>query len=182
MPGIDGVEAFRLIRRRHQGIRVIMMSAYSVDEMQKAALAEGAIAFLRKPLELDRVLALINEVRETSVLLVEEDEDTANSLLTTMRRSGFRVTLVDGPSRALELVEQIRFDVIIIDVELSSLNGLDLYRAIRGRTSRSHVVMVAGQSEASQRTAEAAVAEGAQACLSRPLVADRVVELLHEFK
>jgi PAS domain S-box-containing protein len=63
MPGIDGVEAFRRIRQQRQGVRVIMMSAYSVDELEKVALAEGAVAFLRKPLQIDSVVKLIGEGR-----------------------------------------------------------------------------------------------------------------------
>ena len=38
MPGIDGVETFRKIRKLQQGVRVIMMSAYSVDELKQEAL------------------------------------------------------------------------------------------------------------------------------------------------
>ncbi len=61
MPGIDGVEAFRLIRRKDQAVRVIMMSAYSMQELQRLAMREGAIGFLKKPLDLDRVIELIGE-------------------------------------------------------------------------------------------------------------------------
>ncbi len=61
MPGIDGVEAFRLIKRKDQAIRVIMMSAYSMHELQSLAMREGAIGFLKKPLDLARVIALIGE-------------------------------------------------------------------------------------------------------------------------
>ena len=63
MPGIDGIEAFRRIRKILSGVKVILMSAYSLDEIQRAALAEGAIAFLRKPLEIESVVKLIRGVR-----------------------------------------------------------------------------------------------------------------------
>jgi CheY-like chemotaxis protein len=61
MPGIDGLEAFRRIRKKKSGARVIMMSAYAVDHLERAALAEGAIAFLRKPLDPARMLQLLAE-------------------------------------------------------------------------------------------------------------------------
>ena len=59
MRGIDGVEAFRRIRDLGRAVRVIMMSAYSLAETQKEALDAGAIAFLRKPLDVDQLLRLI---------------------------------------------------------------------------------------------------------------------------
>ncbi len=61
MPGIDGVEAFRLIKRKDEAVRVIMMSAYSMHELQRLAMREGAIGFLKKPLDLERVIELIGE-------------------------------------------------------------------------------------------------------------------------
>ena len=60
MPGIDGIEAFRRIRNKCRDIRVIMMSAYSLAETQKEALDAGAIAFLRKPLDVNQLLRLIS--------------------------------------------------------------------------------------------------------------------------
>lgn len=61
MPGIDGIEAFRRIRRRDHDIRVIMMSAYSLQYLEEEVLREGAVAFVRKPLDADQVLSLISE-------------------------------------------------------------------------------------------------------------------------
>ncbi len=66
MPGMDGFEAFRLIRRERRDTCVIMMSAYSTQEFRQVALDEGAAAFLRKPLDLERVLELIREAQPGS--------------------------------------------------------------------------------------------------------------------
>jgi len=63
MPGMDGFEAFRLIRRERQDTCVIMMSAYSTQEFRQVALDEGAAAFLRKPLDVERVLELIGQTQ-----------------------------------------------------------------------------------------------------------------------
>jgi len=60
MRGIDGTEAFRRIRRRRSDARVIMMSAYALEHLEREALELGAIAFLRKPLDVDGLLALID--------------------------------------------------------------------------------------------------------------------------
>ena len=61
MPGMDGFEAFRVIRRRRHDVRVIMMSAYSMHAFQRVARDEGATAFVRKPLEIDRILGLLKK-------------------------------------------------------------------------------------------------------------------------
>ena len=63
MPGIDGIEASRRIHRIREDIRVIIMSAYSVEHLAQASPVEGIVAFLRKPLDAAELLKLLSEVR-----------------------------------------------------------------------------------------------------------------------
>ena len=48
MPGLNGVDAFRQMRQHGTATRVILMSAFGVEELKHQALDEGAIAFLDK--------------------------------------------------------------------------------------------------------------------------------------
>ena len=61
LPGIDGADAFRVIRRNRDGIRAIMMTAYTQDVLEREVLEEGAFAFVRKPLDMTNLLRLIRE-------------------------------------------------------------------------------------------------------------------------
>jgi len=63
MPGIDGIEASRRIRRIQGDVQVIIMSAYSVDHLVQSTPAEGIVAFLRKPLDAAELLSLLSEFR-----------------------------------------------------------------------------------------------------------------------
>ena len=63
MPLMDGVETYRRIKRITTCEPVvIMMTAYAVEGLVQQALEEGARTILYKPLDLDRVLALVDEV------------------------------------------------------------------------------------------------------------------------
>jgi CheY-like chemotaxis protein len=64
MPGMDGFEAFRVIRRQRRDARVIMMSAYGMHVFQRVARDEGAAAFVQKPLQIERILSLIEQPQE----------------------------------------------------------------------------------------------------------------------
>jgi len=177
MPGIDGVEAFRSIRRHQEGVKVIMMSGYSLDDLKEAALKEGAIAFLPKPLNLEKVIHLISEVNDTAVLIVA-DEVTSHSLQGGLKIEGYKVTTVLSPHDALELVEQIRFDLIFIDAELPIMNGLDLYLAIKKITPSSTAIMISGREAEFERIAREAVQQTAYTILKKPLDIDHVLDTL----
>jgi DNA-binding NtrC family response regulator len=68
MPGMDGLELLRLLRERAPDLDVIMMTAYEDLPTVAAAMREGAVDFLIKPLDLhglSRLLARIFEDKET---------------------------------------------------------------------------------------------------------------------
>ncbi|MBC8869069.1 MAG: response regulator [Planctomycetes bacterium] len=178
MTGIDGVEAFRRIRRHQEGVRVILMSAFSVDHLKEAALDEGAIAFLSKPLDLDKVVHLIGEVKDTAILVVENDEGTADALSSGLKKQGYRVTVTESPHDALELVEQIRFDLVFVDVNLPAMNGLELYLAIKKITPSAVAIMITGMDEEFETLAQEAVRRNAYTIVRKPLDIDHVLGLL----
>lgn len=59
MPGMDGVQTLKEIKKIRPEITVIMMTGYSVDEMVHMALEEKASEIIYKPFEIEKVLGLI---------------------------------------------------------------------------------------------------------------------------
>lgn len=178
MPGMTGVEAFRQIRQSQEGLRVILMSAFSLDGLKQEALEEGAIGFLSKPLEIESVIGLIEEQKETSILVIESDENISKSIHSTLKDKGFWVKVCHTPHEALALAEQINFDIIFIDVELAEMNGLDTYLAIKKITPKSISIMISGREEEFVRIAKEAVQQTAYTIIKKPLDLDHLISLL----
>lgn len=178
MPGIDGVEAFRRIHRHDESIRVVMMSAYSMDDLKRAVLDEGAVAFLSKPLDIENVIGLIQDVRETSVLVVESDADTANLLSNSLKEQSYWVKVTSSPHDALELAEQIHFDIVLIDAQLPTMNGLELYLAIKKISPNSVAIMVSSTEEEFESLAQEAVRQMAYTIVHKPLDMDNLTSVL----
>ncbi|MHA1301241.1 MAG: response regulator [Candidatus Helarchaeota archaeon] len=64
MPGIDGVETYKRIKKLNlkSQLKVIMMTAYSVENLIKDALAKGAKYVLSKPLNIKKVIKYIKTI------------------------------------------------------------------------------------------------------------------------
>lgn len=60
MPGMDGIETLREIKKIRPDTKVIMMTGYSVDEMVHMAIEENASEIVFKPFEIEKVLGLLN--------------------------------------------------------------------------------------------------------------------------
>lgn len=182
MPDLNGVEAYRRIKMFAESTRVIMMSAYSVEDLRREALAEGAIAFLQKPLDVEQVLHLIEETEQPPVLLVMPDASERETLVSSLDSLPYRTYTVNTAEGALELAQQIRFRIILIDTHLATMNGLDLYLALKEMTPTSIAIMVAETEPEFIEQAEEAVRRSAYTVLQKPLDIAHLLRLLDQIQ
>lgn len=60
MPGINGLEALKEIRKRHPGINVVMLTAYPTEDNMQKAFDSGAKGFLSKPFEVNELRSFVD--------------------------------------------------------------------------------------------------------------------------
>lgn len=95
----------------------------------------------------------------TCVLLAEDDSSISEPLARALRREGYDVDVsADGPG-TLQAAQAGGIDLIVLDIGLPKLNGLDACRRIRAKAWAKDVVIVAatgwGQDEDRRRSEEA---------------------------
>ncbi len=74
MPGIDGLEVLKAIRRLHPGVKVVLVSGNASINAAVEGMRLGAIDYLLKPVEIDDVLAKVEEAFEKKII---EEADAA---------------------------------------------------------------------------------------------------------
>lgn len=182
MPGTNGVEAFRKIKLISKDTRVILMSAYSIDEIKLEALCEGAIAFLQKPLDISQVLKLIEEDDNTPVLIVMQDHKEREKLVNVLEDRTYRTHVTHSPDEALDLARQIRFNLIMIETKLDPINGLELYLALKQISPDTVTIMLADTDDEFINQAKEAVQNNAYAFIEKPVKMDKLLSILDRLK
>jgi two-component system response regulator AtoC len=74
MPELDGLQTLREIRRLYLDLPVVMMTAYGTVETAVATMKEGALDYLTKPIDLEELLLIFQNVMERSNLIRENKE------------------------------------------------------------------------------------------------------------
>jgi len=83
---------------------------------------------------------------DTSVLVVEDEPSFAEALTVGLGREGFAVTVSSDGADALRRFDEIEPDIVLLDVMLPSVSGVDVCRAIRAK-SDVPIIMVSAKSE-----------------------------------
>ena len=100
------------------------------------------------------------------ILLVEDDEMTLRLLETVLRHDGYDVfSTADGP-QGIEIYRQKRPDLVLLDLALPSMNGLEVMRELKELDAHANILVVTGF--ASEESAEIAARYGAQAYIEKP--------------
>jgi len=78
---------------------------------------------------------------QPTVLVVEDEESFVDALLVGLKREGFLVKVARDGAEALALFDVVQPDLVLLDVMLPKVSGIDVCREIR-RTSRVPIIMV----------------------------------------
>jgi PAS domain S-box-containing protein len=115
------------------------------------------------------------------VLLAEDNLINQRLMFAMLERQGHRVTAVAHGAAALRAVQQETFDVVLMDMRMPEMNGLDAARAIRTweRDRGGHVPIIAMTAHAMKGVREDCLHAGMDEYLSKPI---QVPELLRALK
>jgi len=103
------------------------------------------------------------------VLIVDDDEDTLEMLGAAFERRGYHVTACDSATSAVAAAEGNIFDLIISDIGMPRVDGYELLRRLRSLSGFETIPAIALTGYASTRDAEAAMAAGFAAHISKPV-------------
>lgn len=84
---------------------------------------------------------------DTTVLVVEDEDSFIDALTVGLKREGFRVQLARDGAEALEVFDAVQPDLVLLDVMLPKLSGIDVCRELRTRTKVPIIMVTAKGAE-----------------------------------
>ena len=128
MPGLNGVESFMNIRKLRPEAKVFMMTGFSVEQLLQQAMELGAMGVLTKPIDIDKLLRSVDEVKPGGIVLVAEDgPQFGHQLKRLMDGAGLPCGLLRAEDDAIEDPSALA----IIDLGKPLINSVELYARLR---------------------------------------------------
>jgi CheY-like chemotaxis protein len=179
MPGMNGVETFRQIKGIQPDAAVVMMTAYAVEDLIEDALLEGAYGVLYKPFDMERMIGLIDGMKEGGlILVVDDDRDNCEFFKDILEARGYQVSIALSGEEAVEMAREDKHDMIFIDMKLPGMNGLETYLAVREINPQAVAVMMTAYPQEANGLLEEPLGEGVYTCLYKPFEIEEVIQLV----
>ncbi len=121
-------------------------------------------------------------VRSLRVLLAEDNFVNQQLVLAVLEKQGHRAVAVANGAAALRAVQQETFDLVLMDVQMPEMNGLEATRAIRHWESErgGHVPIIAMTAHAMKGAREDCLHAGMDDYLSKPIQVSELVRVMEE--
>ena len=202
MPEMDGIALAREIRAARGAHAPVLILLSSTGQSLASAHADaGFAAGLSKPLRLshlrDRLLETIGDRRDTSagavppvardvgspvplrILLAEDNAINQKVALRLLERLGYGADVVGDGRQALARLDHAVYDVILMDVQMPEMDGLEASRAICARWAASERPrIIAMTAEAMQGDRDKCLAAGMDDYIVKPVTLDRLAAAL----
>jgi CheY-like chemotaxis protein len=204
MPEMDGLGLARRIRLRHRELPLVLFSSLGRREagdtealfdaylakpirqshlfdtlvglLAKEPAAPAAAATPAKPM-FDAEMAARHPLR---ILLAEDNVVNQKLAMRLLQQMGYRADLASNGIEAVESVQRQGYDVVLMDVQMPELDGLDATRRICALLGDKRPRIVAMTANAMQGDREMCLEAGMDDYLTKPIRVDRLVEVLNE--
>ncbi len=146
MPGKNGVESFLEIKRMCPDARVYMMTGYSVEQLLRQAMDNGALGILSKPVDPDKVMQALSEIGDNGIVVVAEDDPGFGAQLQQMISGAGRPCSLVRDSGAALACALGSGDVLIFDLQAPLIDGVGVYAQLRteGRAAPTIIITPGG--------------------------------------
>ncbi len=202
MPQKDGIAFLEQIEDATEtvGAAILMMSPADQHLFRKRAARLRVGCFLEKPVSQSSLLNSICEaigdvaVVRTRQQVIETASEALNILVAEdipanqkvvrgiLTKRGHNVTIAHNGREAIELYEHGRFDLVLMDVQMPILDGLQATKTIRGLEKRTgkHTPVIATTALALRGDREACLAAGMDVYMSKPLDAQLLLHTVEQ--
>jgi CheY-like chemotaxis protein len=181
MPGMNGVDSFFEIRKNKPEAKVIMMTAYSVEELLNRAIDGGALGVLHKPFGAEEILQAVESAKPAGIiLLADDDPDFVEGVEQMLTNAGYHLMIAKDGKEAVEKVLTETFDVLLLDLRLPILNGLGVYQELKKQGRALPTIIVTGFDVEEAETIDALTAMSATGCLVKPIASNDLLQAVEK--
>jgi len=208
MPGLDGMQTARRIDAMPLGIRPrrVLVTAYGREDVLREAESTGFDGILVKPVSPsllfdaamralgdedvqgtsagEPVLAVhaetpdLTRLQGARVLLVEDNEFNQQVALELLAAAGIHVEIAQNGALAVQCVEQGSYDLVLMDLQMPVMDGMEATRRIRAMPGRELLPILAMTANAMAGDRERSLAGGMNDHVTKPIDPEELFAVL----
>ena len=123
-------------------VNFVFISAFTAPELENEAYELGCMAFLQKPIRVERVIDLIRSKSRKSVLVFLENEELLQNVTEELKKECLSIDSVTKFDQALIKLRQINYNYVIVDEDSPGIEQDRIENTLKVAKSESHFITI----------------------------------------
>ena len=177
----QGLELLAELTNLTPAIPIVVIASQGQINQRLEVLRLGVKAFIQKPVAPSIILSSISQilnknlVKQGKVLLVDDDPKIFPILKTILEPQGLQLTNIKNPWKFWKVLEKVSPDILILDVEMPDLNGIELCQLVRNDPYWSTLPVLFLTAHSNVQTMQKVFAAGADDFVTKPITGSELV-------
>ncbi len=177
------LDILRMIKKNNLKCETVVIAGCNNRDIVIESLREGAIDYIEKPIAFDELMVVSGRATEkysekylnlsTSILVSDDDMSVVTYLKLILEKDGFDVYTATSTNDALKIIENNKIDILILDVFLEDMNGIDVLKKAKCINTDLVGIMITGLKE--EDVAIEALRAGAFDFINKPINKETVL-------
>ncbi len=169
------------LQQRKPPVPVLVFTEESDFSNRLQAARNGGHTFLPKPMPIKRVLEAVSQVlqeaphAEAHILAIDDDPKIGALLQTLLSPWGIKVTTLEDPQHFWQTLETVNPDLLILDVELPEVSGIEICQVVRNDPQWSELPILFLTVHSDANIVNQVFAVGADDFVSKPIIGPELV-------
>lgn len=185
MAGVDGFELLKTLKknRRTSNLPVIFCTSVTDQSSVVKGIRLGAAGYVCKPFQSETLVEKVSDViahLPAEIMVVDDDDILRSLVLRVLTGGGFRAIGAQSGEEALEIVYDRKISLIITDIVMPGMSGLDVLRIVKEDVPKLPVLVMTGHSSKTDMQTEV-MALGASGFITKPFHNTEILAEIQRF-
>ena len=155
---------------RITGIKALWLNTLAIGKKSVVTSIEKSVATVEDKSAVSRPPAPVVEPKplkeKLEVMVVDDEPIVGKRLKPALTKYGYDVEVFDNPVKAIDRFDEKEFDVVVTDLRMENLNGIQVLEHVRAKSTKTKVIFITGY--ATVENAREALVKGAFDFIAKP--------------
>ncbi|MFB2921400.1 response regulator [Aerosakkonema funiforme] len=177
----NGLKLLKELSAQNPPVPVIILTSRDTFSDRVEVARMGGCAFLRKPIEPAGVMEAVSQVlqkernNEFKVMAVDDDPQILSTLETILQPWGIKPISLDDSRRLWEVLEATAPDLLILDIDMPHVNGIEICKVIRNDPKWNYLPVLFLSSHTDAETIKRVFGVGADDYVYKPIIGSELI-------
>jgi two-component system response regulator HydG len=148
LPGLNGLDTYRRIRKIDPYASVVMVTGHTVEKLLKQTQEEGSYGIIRKPFDISQIKDVVSKIDKekwpSGILVIDDEGPVINCFARILNKRSLEYSVSSDKKEALAILKEQKIGLVFLSLMLKNENAIEVFKEIKESYPQVEIMLIAG--------------------------------------